>query len=235
MKTVKQLFFLTFASLFLGFSLTSNASSEKENRKVSGFTAVKVTSGIDLYVKMGDTEQVTIVADDDVINDIITEVKDGVLKIYQKNHLFRWNWNKERKAYVTVKVLEEITASAGSDIKSENTISGNDLKIDVSSGSDLKMQVEVENLSLGSSSGSDVTISGTAKNFKADASSGSDIDASELKTKICRVEVSSGSDASVYVTDELEAHASSGGDIKYSGDPQSKDIHKSSGGDVYKK
>ncbi|NOY95725.1 MAG: DUF2807 domain-containing protein, partial [Chlorobi bacterium] len=51
----------------------------------------------------------------------------------------------------------------------------------------------------------------------------------------CRVEVSSGSDASVYVTNELYARASSGGDIRYSGNPEHKDIRESSGGDIYKR
>lgn len=237
MKTMKQLFYFVLTSILLGVSFSAGAASEKENRKVSDFTAIKVSSGIDLYLTKGDAEKVTIVADEDFINDIVTEVKDGILKIYMKDRPFKWfgNWSKELKAYVTVKTLERISASAGSDVVSENTITGNNLKVDISSGSDLKMEVEVENLSLESSSGSDAALSGRAKNFKANASSGSDIDASDLKTKICDVEVSSGSDASVNVSDELVAHASSGGDIKYSGDPQQKDIHKSSGGGVYKR
>jgi hypothetical protein len=235
MKTKKHFLGLVITSVFLLFACSSPASVEKENRKVSGFNAIKISSGIDLYVTMGDEEKVTIVADGDIIDEIITEVKDGVLKIHQKEHLFNWMWNKERKAYVTVKTLKKIEASAGSDVKSENTITGDNLELDISSGSDLKMNVEVEKLSLESSSGSDANLSGKAKYFKADASSGSDINASELKTKICEVEVSSGSDASVNVSDQLVARASSGGDITYSGDPQDKDIHKSSGGGVQHK
>jgi len=37
----------------------------------------------------------------------------------------------------------------------------------------------------------------------------------------------------VNVSEELYANASSGGDVKYSGNPKKKDIHESSGGDVY--
>ncbi|MDO9040398.1 MAG: DUF2807 domain-containing protein, partial [Bacteroidota bacterium] len=56
--------------------------------------------------------------------------------------------------------------------------------------------------------------------------------ASELQTRKCTASVSSGSDIRVYVTDELNANASSGGDIIYSGNPARKDINESSGGDV---
>lgn len=227
---------MTLTGLFLFAFLASSASTKTENRKASGFTGIKVSSGIDLYLKMGDTEKVTIVADDDIIDDLVTVVENGVLKIYIKDQVLNWNWglNKERKAYVTVKTIESLSASAGSDVVSEGVIAGENLKIDASSGSDLRMEVEVNSLELGTSSGSDATLSGQAKNFDADASSGSDIYADDLKTKICKVEVSSGSDARVQVSDELYAHASSGGDIKYSGNPTLKDIHESSGGDVHK-
>ncbi|NQU85117.1 MAG: DUF2807 domain-containing protein [Mariniphaga sp.] len=232
MKTKKQWFIFLLTLFIAGISGNANASTEKENRKTSDFNSIHVSTGIDLFLTMGSDEKVTIVADDEIIDDIITEVKNGVLKIYQKNRMFRWNFNKERKAYVTVKTLEKLHASSGSDVISENTITGDELEVRVSSGSDIKIEVEVNSLDLKSSSGSDARIAGKAKYFKADASSGSDIKAQDLKTKNCEVEVSSGSDASVNVSGELIARASSGGDINYYGNPESKDTHESSGGDI---
>jgi hypothetical protein len=73
------------------------------------------------------------------------------------------------------------------------------------------------------------------KTFEAEASSGSDIKAQKLESKICKVRVSSGSDATVTVSDELYARASSGGDVRYYGSPVVKDIDESSGGDVVQK
>jgi len=236
MKLIKQLLALTFLLVFSSVIVNAD-STEKQNRSVRDFSEISVSSGIDLYLTMGDEEKVTIVADDEIIDDIITEVRGDQLKIYLKERpfRFRWKWNQERKAYVTVKTIKEIKASAGSDVASENVIKGESLEVHASSGSDVRMEVNVNKLVLKASSGSDANLSGLAKYFDADASSGSDIRASDLKTKICRVEVSSGSDASVYATDEIEAHASSGGDIKYYGNPELRDIHESSGGDVHKR
>jgi hypothetical protein len=228
---------LIFTALLVLATTSLSASNETENRKVAAFTSIKVSSGIDLYLKMGDTEKVTVVADDDQIDDLVTEVSGGVLKIYMKDRFLNFNWgiNKERKVYVTVKTLEALSASAGSDVYSESVITSENLKLDISSGSDLKIEVDASELWLEASSGSDAKLRGKAKNFRANASSGSDLNAEELKTKICKVEVSSGSDAKVYVTDEFYANASSGGDIQYSGEPTHKDIHESSGGDVSKR
>ena len=237
MKTMKYLFLFSLVILVGANSTVIAGNSDKtETREVRDFNAIKVSTGIDLYLKMGDTEAVKIVADDDIIDRLVTEVKDGTLRIYMKRgDWFDWGGNKTRKAYVTVKEIVAIDASSGSDVKTENTLEGESLKINASSGSDVNMDLYFKNVSLNTSSGSDARLSGKVKTFEAEASSGSDIKAQELESKICKVRVSSGSDATVSVSDELYAKASSGGDVRYYGNPTIKDIEESSGGDVSRK
>lgn len=234
MKTLKSLFvILLFSAIGLNSPVLAGNSDKTENRNLSNFHAVKVSSGVDLYLKMGDTEEVKVVADDDIIDDLKTEVENGTLHIYMKKS--NWNWvgfSKTRKVYVTVKEIDEINASSGSDVESENTLKGESLDVKASSGSDVSLDVVYKNFTLDTSSGSDAKVSGKTKNFEAEASSGSDINAKNLESVICKVRVSSGSDASVNVSDELYARASSGADVYYYGNPQVKDINESSGGDV---
>ncbi len=234
MKTLKTLFtIILIATIGYNSDALAGNSDKTEIRNVKDFNAIKVSTGIDIYLKMGDSEEVKVVADDDIIDDLITEVDNGTLRIHMKKS----NWNflgfsKTRKVYVTVKELNEIDASSGSDVKSENTLKGETLKVKASSGSDVTLDIVYKNFSLDTSSGSDAKLSGKTKNFEAEASSGSDIHARDLESVICKVHVSSGSDASVTVSDELYARASSGADVYYYGNPQVKDIDESSGGDV---
>lgn len=236
MKALKT----TLAVLLLAIGSVASAMAgngdETQIRHVSGFNAIDVATGIDLYITMGSTEEVKIVADDDVIDNIITEVRNGSLHIYsKKNNWLNWRGNKTRKAYVTVKELTALDASSGSDVESENTLKGEILKISGSSGSDIKLQVHYKNLTLNTSSGSDAELRGKVKNLELSASSGSDIDASDLEAVNCQASASSGSDISLTVSEELKANASSGGDIVYHGNPQVRDIDESSGGDVRKR
>ena len=237
MKTFKNLIILLLITV-VGINTTAFAgnSDKTEIRKVKNFNAVKVSAGIDLYLTMGNSEEVKIVADNDIIDELITEVKDGTLRIYmKKTKLFSWGFNKTRKAFVTVKELQKIDASSGSDVKSENTLKGDNLTIEASSGSDVELELIYKNITLDTSSGSDAKLKGKAKTFNAEASSGSDIMARELETNICIVKASSGSDATVNVSDELYAKVSSGADVRYYGNPNSKEIDESSGGDVIRK
>ena len=236
MKTIQKLAILILvAAVGLNASVYAGNSDKTENRNVKNFSEIKVSTGVDLYITMGNSEEVKVVADDDIIDELITEVKGDVLHIYMKrnNNLFNWgSRNETKKVYVTVKELSAIDASSGSDVESENTLKGDHINIEASSGSDIELDLVYKNIRLDTSSGSDAKLSGKAKNFEAEASSGSDISARGLEAAICRVRVSSGSDAVVSVTDELYAKASSGGDVRYYGNPKVKDTDESSGGDV---
>lgn len=232
MKTFKSI--LVLILIVAGLSAATAGTSDKtETRNLKNFSAVHVSAGIDLFLKMSDSEEVKVVADNDLIDNLITEVKNGTLEIYMKKSGWNnWKINGTRKVYVSVKELNEIHSSSGSDVRSENTLTGESLEVKVSSGADVELDVVYKNFSVDTSSGSDAKISGKTKTLVAEASSGSDIKAGSLESKICKASASSGSDITVNVSDEIYAHASSGGDISYTGNPSVKDINESSGGDV---
>lgn len=220
---------------FISAAPTEKADN-KQNRNVRNFNAISVSTGIDLLLKMGEKEMVRIEADDSIIDEIITEVRGGTLHIYKKSNnwfnIFNWRRTNQVKAYVTVTNLQKIDASAGSDVKSENTLNGERLDIKASSGSNVFLNVIYKDVLLNASSGSDIKMSGKAKTVEANASSGADINARELDAVIGRASASSGADVEVNATGEIYARASSGADIKYYGNPEIKNIEKSSGGDV---
>jgi hypothetical protein len=235
MKTIKLFALLLIViALFISNSLQAEG---RQKRQLSGFHGVSVSSGIDLFLTQKNVEEVAVEADSDDLDKIITEVEGGILKIYvKKNSWFNMNWNNQkRKVFVSFRELDKLDASAGSDVSSEGLFKLKELDMDASSGSDIKLELDAEKLIVESSSGSDIQVKGKVNELHASASSGSDINASELQAKKCTASVSSGSDIRVFVTDELDANASSGGDISFSGNPKSKDINESSGGDVHGK
>jgi hypothetical protein len=233
MKTIKLFTLVLFCTAF--FQIAALQAGNRQTRQVSGFHGVSVSSGIDLILTQKNVEEVVVEADADDLEKIITNVEGGILKIYiREKSWFNMNWNTApRKVFVSFKILDKLEASAGSDVNSQGILRLEKLDVDASSGSDIKLELEVNELSVGSSSGSDISLKGKATNMQANASSGSDINASELQAKKCNASVSSGSDIRIFVTEELDASASSGGDITYSGNPAQKDINESSGGDVH--
>ena len=236
MKTIK-LFSIALFSLLIALGSTVQASqsgNNKQTRTVSAFHGISVTSGIDLYLTQKNVQEVSVEAEAEDMENLITEVEGGILKIYMKDKSWlNLNWNNTtRKVYVSFVNLDKLEASAGSDVASQSILNLERLDLDASSGSDVKLELNASDVSAESSSGSDINLTGKAVSLQANASSGSDIDAGEFQTKKCNASASSGSDIRVHVTDQLDANASSGADITYSGNPAHKDINESSGGDV---
>ncbi len=202
----------------------------KKSRNVGNFSAVSVSSGIDLYLTQGNAVSLEVEADQNIHEYIITEVKNGVLKIYVDGSI---RSVKEMNVYLTFREIDAITASGGSDVEASGTINQERLSIDCSGGSDLNMDLKGDELKLTTSGGSDANITGEARVFHAKSSGGSDLEAMGLKTAECTLESSGGSDAHVYVTEKLKVQASGASDVYYKGDAVvdasvsgSSDLHK---------
>ena len=61
---------------------TNLGPTTDEERKVGRFDGIKVSTGIDVYLNQGSSESVLVKASEDIIDDVVTEVDNGVLKVY---------------------------------------------------------------------------------------------------------------------------------------------------------
>lgn len=223
-----------FLFAFLGFISNAINAQEKENRTIEDFSAIEVSSGINLYITQGDEINLLVECEKSEMHKIITEVKNGTLHVYNKNS-YKWGMNKAPKVHLTFKSLSSITCSGGADVYSQNTIKEKNLIVTTNGGADAYLDIISEELSLKTSGGSDIKIKGTTQNLKASASGGSDIHASDLKAQTVIVSTSGGADASVWATESITAKASGGGDVDYRGNPKIKNITESGGGDITQK
>jgi len=221
-----------------GWAQKTVRDANVQKRNLKNFTAISVSHGIDLYLTQSSEEAVAVSAEKDEYRDkIITEVEDGVLKIYYEKENGNWSWggnwgNRKLKAYVSVKTLEKLQASGGSDVFCEDMIKAGTLKVQISGGSDLRGQFSCTDLSISASGGSDADVKGNTTRLKIDASGGSDINAYELSSETCQVHSSGGSDVNVNVSKAIDAHASGGSDIHYKGKPTETKTNKSGSSDI---
>jgi len=231
---------LLFSLLVTGLITTASAQKtindpNAEKRNVSGFHAIEVGGGIDLYLSQGEEAVAVSASKNEYRARIKTEVKGGVLKIwYEWNSNLRFDWsNHKLKAYVSFKDIDRLEGSGGSDISVDGSIKVAKLAMEVSGGSDFDGKVETSELNIQASGGSDVRISGKADRLIIDASGGSDFKGYDLASDICNVEASGGSDIQVTVNKELSANASGGSDVYYKGTGLIRDL-KTSGSSIKK-
>ncbi len=236
MKKIIVLFSFLFSVGFLFAQNTVVHDANAEVRHVSSFHAIEVSNGIDLIIKQGNEEAVAVSASSPEIRSRIkTEVENGKLKIYFDNKDWNNRNNKNQlKAYVSFKNIDALTANSGADASTDGNINVNDLSIGLSSGAGFNGSVTAAHLYVDQSSGSDMHIKGKVNDLKITTSSGSNFEGYELASENCKANASSGSGIEITVNKELNAEASSGGDINYKGNGVVTNISNSSGGKIKK-
>jgi hypothetical protein len=191
-----------------------------------------VAEGIDVYLKKGDKESAKVEVTNVPLGDVLTEVSGSYLKVHMKDGHYRGKYSV--KVYVTYVKLEKLSASSGGNIFSEEVIKSNSLDIHASSAGTIEIGAEADRIEVSASSAGQVEIQGKAGSLNADVSSGGQIDAYDLEAKKVSAEASSGGSAKVNVIDDIMANASSGGTVRYRGDPSKSMTNSSSGGSVKK-
>jgi hypothetical protein len=204
-------------------------------RNVSGFHAIRIGSGIDLYLTQSSTEAVAVSANNVEDRDhIITVVEKGVLKIKFDENIWKlWRIKgRKLKAYVSIINIDHIDISAGSDVMVDGSLKSTNFSMDVSSGASFNGKVEATALNVDQSSGAKVVLSGSAGDMSIDGSSGAHFHGYDFVVNNCKADMSSGAKAEITVTKELSADVSSGGHVSYKGAGVIRRIKSSSGGNV---
>ncbi len=231
---MKPILFFLFAVL----TIQSNAQTiindkNVQVRNVSSFSAIKVSGGIDVYLSQSNEDALAVSASEDKYrDDIITEVRNGVLNIYYHNNSFGFNSNHKLRAYVSFKTLESIEGSGASDFIINGLLKGNSLKIKFNGACDMKGTVDFTNVQMDISGASTIKISGQIENLKIGASGASDVKNYDLVVDNCIAQLSGASDVKITVNKSISARASGASTFNYKGNPERKDISSSGASNI---
>ena len=239
---MKTLRILTVAIAILGISACTNGQFRRtiygngkvvtKEREIENCTGIRVSTGIDVYLKQGNSETLSVEADENIQEYILTEVRGGILNVYTEESIRE---AKRKRVYVTMKEVNSIRTSSAGDVYGESPIKTDILELSASSAGNIKLEATAKEIKINISSSGDITISGDTGVLEADLSSAGDLNAYDLTAKEADVSVSSAGDADINVTEKLTARASSAGDINYQGNPKYIDAHSSSAGGVHKR
>ena len=180
MTTLAKLAIVALLSLFasscmmdvnFGHGKTGNGQVVEETRNVAeNFTEVLASEGIDVFVTQDSEFKITVEADENIIDLIGTDVRDGRLKIHAIENIGR----ATKKVYVSLPKITALKSSSGADLIVQNVIESESIELDASSGSDLRVELSAKEVTADASSGADISVNVT-ESLVADANSGADI------------------------------------------------------------
>jgi hypothetical protein len=198
----------------LGKVVRGSGKVTSEIRPVSGFEQISICCGMQLMLIQGDAESLEVEADDNLLPEIVTEVRAGELVIRYRDSNGQTQYLPSQPVHVQVSAIQinKLTVSGGGSLEA-GPLQVDRLAMDLSGGSRARMD----------------TI--TADNLKVVVSGGGDFSAQDMQLTALDMDLSGGSTASVDAVqaESLKLGSSGGGEITIAGEVTTQGIVLSGG------
>ncbi len=216
-----------------GKRIKGNGKVVTINRTTSDYESVSVAGFFDVELVKGTEGKITLKGEENLLEYIETQVKDGNLKIKSKKG---YNINTSRNHTILVTVpFEDISAvslSGSGDVVSKNLITADDFKARLSGSGDLSLEIKADNVEAGISGSGDLKLQGNTRSFDVAISGSGDVHAFDLQARHVEASVSGSGDIRVHCSESLKARVVGSGDVTYRGNPDKKDTKVVGSGDI---
>ena len=205
----------------------SQVAYSQTSKNFGDFSSVKAYDRINVTLVKSSENKVEISGDD---SDVEIVNKNGELKI----RMIPTKIMQGDKVSVTVfyENLNEIQASQGSKITSEDSVENGILNITSNEGSILNLKIEADILNAKTNSGGIINISGTVKTQDVLVNSGANFNGRNLKSEVTSVTTNAGGNADVYASKTVTATNRAGGNINVYGSPKNRNTKNMLGGKI---
>lgn len=241
---MKKLFTLTLVFCMATMSYAQWGKKIKGNGKVvtierttGDYESIAVSGWFDVELVAGAEGAITMKGEENLLEYIITEVKDGKLVVKPEKgvNLQSSSW-KSGTISITIPV-EEINAvsmSGSGNLVGKTVLKGSKFKTSMSGSGDLSLDLEVEDLEVRVSGSGDMDLNGSTNNLEVQISGSGDVQAYGLNANNVSAIVSGSANIEVTANTSLKARVSGSGDISYRGNPAKIDSKTSGSGDISK-
>ena len=213
-------------NLGAGFNLNGGAPGSgkviSQTREVKPFTAISISYPAEVLIQQGKAELVKIEAEDNLIPQLSTEVKDGTLHV--TNKVSSWSERvrptQPVRITITVKNLRELDFSSAGSLRLVN-LETDTLKVHLSGAGELAFeQLKAKELDCSLSGAGSFSVSGIADHLSLEVSGVGSFNGAALETITTDVQLSGVGSATVRVKDDLTAQVSGLGSVLYYGSPK---------------
>jgi hypothetical protein len=192
-----------------------------EARQVSGFNAVSFSGMGEIVITQGQSESLTVEAEDNILPQIKTEIRNGTLSIGFKREKWQdWvNPTKPIKFSLSVKDLSSIESSGLGNVQASGLKAGK-FTLKLTGAGNLKIEhLDCTSVSSTLAGAGSIELSGTTVDQTASLSGLGSYRAGDLASDKAKVTVSGAGSATVWPSESLEVTISGAGSINYYGSP----------------
>lgn len=190
-----------------------------ETRTLGDFTGIEMDGGAAVTLVQGSEHSVKVEGSQRVVDQVVTEVNNGVLEIhYRDKKLFDF-WNEKLTLTIAFADLTSFRLDGGVELKADD-LELEKLDFTINGGASLKMNnLSINTLNMELAGGGDIHISGVAENLNIDVSGGTNFESEDLKCAIVNVKIAGAANVAVWATEKLDLDLAGAYNVSYWGTP----------------
>lgn len=211
-----------------GNSVQGSGKLQKQTREVGSFNGVALNVPGNVELRIGNTDSITIEADDNILPLIDTVVENGTLRIRpaKRNANFR---QTNLTIVIQARHVERISVGGSGGVVATG-LRGDRLRFDVGgSGSISARDLDSPMVSVAIGGSGNFTASGKTEQLTASIGGSGNIQAGRLAARDVQVSIGGSGAAEVWAKDDLTISIGGSGEVSYYGDPRiSRSMQRSS-------
>lgn len=196
-----------------------NGNITTQNRQVGTFSEISVGGGMQVEVSQGSTHTLSIQADDNLLEYIVTEVNGSKLQIRYKNNVSVSS--RKVKVTITTPRLDGAAISGSGSLYTTGSIPSNGVFDAAISGSgNLKIASGANEVKARISGSGDIAFAGNASALDVSISGSGSFKGFELNTREAVVSISGSGSVETAVNGKIDARIAGSGSVLYKGSAQ---------------
>jgi hypothetical protein len=216
-KAIMKKIFSFGMALILGVSMAFNASAQTVSRNVAGYTGISCGGPFNVFIKIDGTESIKLDVDANVVNDIKTEVEDGVLMVEFKEHWKNHPDMKRANIYITAKSLKYLGSGGSGSVTVEGAITGTYTKIALGGSGNIKTAVKSSTLDVRIGGSGSIDLKGTTGMANINIGGSGMVNAKELKAETVDARIGGSGSINIEASKTVSARIGGSGSVEYSG------------------
>jgi hypothetical protein len=206
-------------------SIQGEGDMVTQERAMSDFNRIKVSNNYTVAFTQENVNSVTVTADANLMDLIITRVVNDELVIESNQRL---RSQKGIRLDISNPELVEVTASRAARFITRNQLNLPKLILTGNAGSYMEVNGIIESLNVTQNAGAQLKLSGKGSLLEINANAGSEVNAKDFEAEKVSVSANAGSKVEINAK-ELNLTATSGSNVRYIGTPLISNINLNSG------
>jgi hypothetical protein len=218
---VKNTFYyiILFALFVVGFIACNKARGPVGEHEIviDPIVGIELAIRDNVYISQGTSQRIIIEAQENVVEVLNKEVKNGIWKIYFEDKPAMY---KNMKISITLPELQYISLTGPGIVLSKTLLTCDSISLNVSGSGNIDVDANVRKLECNMTGKGDIYLKGTCEKQYINISGSGRVSSFDMQTTQCIADIPGEGIADVSVSEKLNVHISGSGNVNYYGNPE---------------